>query len=201
MSMDRKSSPKTAKKNRRRPTWGRIPRTLPLNEGVIKSSWTLSSITSSTAGMISYTASPSFTVNSPEYSVISSVYTEVRLLSFTARLTPIATGLASIVHGAVIIGTNMRMNQATAVNPVAANAVENTSNVVYWNTNSVTICTYPAKVPRNLEFTDIASDAPNPVTPYAGCPGTVLIFGTGLTVSTAFMSIHLSGVFHFRGRT
>jgi len=194
-SRSRRKTPKTRRKARKG-----VPRGLGLNSMMLKTAWTLPAITTGTTGTIAYTSSPSI-ANSPEYSVLQSLFTEVKLVRFTVVLTPIAVGLASIVHGSVIMGTNMRMNQAIAVNPAAANAVENTTKVQYISTTRLNPIFYRAPVPRDLMFSDLVADAPNPVTPFAGSPGTVLIFGTAMTVSTAFFAISQRAVYILRGRT
>jgi len=192
------SRSKRTAKRRGKPSY---PRSLGYNEMMYKTSWTQSALAAGTTGTISASISPSIQ-NSTEYSTMQSIFTEVKLLKFIVNFTPTQSTNGIVNHSNTVVGTNMVMNLNVFTPPTAYLGVENSSNVVTFNTAAVRVLRYRAKVPPRgeLDFANIVADAPNPVTPWAGSPGAVLVFAANLTSSTVYYQVNCYAWFHLRGR-
>jgi len=199
MSTEKKSfSPKVSRKRKR--TGGTpVPRNFPYNEMLLKTAWSHFALTSNGSGVLGDFIGPTIT-NTNEYSTIASLFTEVKLMACEIHLisrNPYSTGTTS---STITLGTDMGINNATAVAPTTIDNVINSSNVKDFASTNPRPVTYVMSVPKSLEFSAIAADAPNPVTPWAGSPGAVLIFGTGMANTTAYFDVRVYATYHLRGR-
>jgi hypothetical protein len=188
----------------KRPTKGRkkkyIPRPMPLNEMRYKTSWTVANLSSGTTGIIASVAAPTI-ANSSEYSTVASLFTEVRLIRATLVIAPVQSSASGPMHSYLEVGTNMIMNATTFTTPTAFSSVQNTTKKRTYSSASTKIMYYKMAVPPNLEFANIAADAPATVTPWAGSPGAILLYGEGFTNSDAYFRLSFQDVvYHLRGR-
>jgi len=177
----------------------RIPRMPAPNEMVLKTAWSHAALSSGTAGTLSDYIAPSI-VSTNEYSTIGSLFTEVKLLACQIHLTsrnPYATGTTSTT---VTCGTRYDVNSSTASAPTTIDNVINSTHVVDFTTASNLVFRYSMAIPGALEFAVLAADAPNPATPWAGSPGAVLFYGTGMANSTSYFDVRVYAAYHLRGR-
>ncbi len=196
--MDSKKS-KPAKPRKRR-KGSSVGRQLAVNEMLFKVSWTEATLSSSSTGTLSNSTSPSI-VGASEYSVISGLFTQVRIVRATLVFTSKQQTDGTISQGRIMIGTNMNMNYTVFTLPTNYAAVQNTTKKATVASYLVRPYRYVFPVPPNLEFADIKADAPSPVTPWAGTPGVVQLYGDGFTASTAYFQIDWEDVvYHLRGR-
>ena len=170
-----------------------------MNTMLYKTSWTSTTLSTGTTGTLASWTSPTITQSS-EYSIMASLFTECRLLRCHMIFTPTQAVNSSVLQGAVIVSTNMLLNGNTGGNPSSYSDVQNQLNAVRFSTSSVRPLTYVMPVPQDLEYSGISSDAPNPATPWAGSPGAVLWYATGLTASTVYLQLHVECVYALRGR-
>lgn len=187
---------KRSSRSRRR---RRVPRQ-PVSPGMIyDTSWTQTSVTSGTTGTMASWTDGSI-VHSSEYSVISSLFTEVKCLSIVYYFSPTQSANGTVLHGSVLFGTNMAENAATGTNPTAFSDVQNLQKTTRMLTASTTVRRYQQALPRNLEFSLISADSPNPPTPWAGTPGVVKWYGVGFTPSTVYFNLQIQARYFLRGR-
>lgn len=151
-----------------------------------------------TGTMASWTAGS--IIHSSEYSVISSLFNEVRLRRLTAIIGPTQSANGTINHGTLIVGTNMIENESTGSTPGAYSDVQNLTKMQRISTLGVREVRYRVALPRRLEFASVASDAPNPPTPWAGSPGAFKWYGEGFTPSTVYFTLHFEAIYDLRGR-
>ncbi len=172
------------------------------NEMYYKSSWEYGTISSGTTGSIAVSNINGSIQNSSEYSPISSIFNEVRLLSLTATFTAIqlTPGTTAVLQGHVWCGTNMSFNGSFNTNPTSVNGVSNLTQVTKLATYTVKPVVYRMKVPKNLEFSIITLDAPSTSQPWCGSPGCVVLWGDGLSNSTAYFKCDVTATYHLRGR-
>jgi len=155
-------------------------------------------LASGTTGAISNSLSPTIS-NSSEYSVLQGLYTEVRLLKCVVTFTSLVPTVLTN-QSRVLVGTNMVMSNSVFTLPTSNADVQNLKWLRMFVSASVTPKKYNMYVPKDLEYANIVSDAPSPVTPYAGSPGIVQVYGTGFAVSTNIFTVDLSCWFRLRGR-
>lgn len=122
------------------------------------------------------------------------------MLSFKAIIGPVQSANGTVTHGTMILSTNMFQNQNTGVTPTGWVDVQNQTKPVRISTLMVKETYYNMPVPKGLEFAGITADAPSPATPWAGSPGVISWYSTGLTASTTYFTLHLEGVWELRGR-
>jgi len=186
-------------KRKRGRTSTRVPRMPAPNQMVLKTAWSHAALSSGTAGTLSDFIAPSI-VSTNEYSTVTSLFTEVKLIAceihFTSR-NPYATGTTSTT---VTCATRYDVNNSTAVAPTTLDNVINSTHVADFTTASNRVFKYRMSIPRGLEYSAIAADAPNPATPWAGSPGAVLFFGTGMANSTAYFDVRVYAAYALRGR-
>ncbi len=114
--------------------------------------------------------------------------------------TPTQAVNGSVLHGRIVLGTNMAMSQNTGSVPTSFTDVTNLSGHRTIATTSVRPVIYNMSIPGNLEYSVLTNDAPSPATPWAGSPGCVVIYGTGLTVSTVYFNVDVEVTYVLRGR-
>ncbi len=193
-----------AKRPARKPRKGRKPKSSPfdspqLNVMLYQSTWTTSDLSSSTAGVISSTFSPTIQ-NSSEYSgPILSLFRQVKLIAFQLAFVPIHPSTRT-ADQMLIVSTDMEMNGTTAVNPSTAANVENGTLVRYISSATLTPVYYRMPVP-NLMYSGVSADSPATETPWAGSPGVVKVYGSGFTASLAYFRVQAKAVYSLRGRT
>lgn len=197
MSLETKAS-KQVRRARRKKTSSGLGKQMSFNEFKYKTSWTLPSVTSGTAGTMSSWSSPSI-IHSSEYSVIGNLFNEIKLLSCKFIFGPVQAANGSVAHGTLVVGTNMLRNESTGANPAGYGDVQNLVNARRISTLSVKETFYTLPVP-SLTFSNLNEDAPNPVTPWAGCPGIVQWYGADVTASTAWFTVHVEATYYLRGR-
>lgn len=193
---------KTAKQAPRRKRRQRGPPRQPLNnEMVIESRWQYGVMTSSATGVITAAdISPSI-ANSVEYSTLQSLFNEIRCLSCTVDFGPTVTTTAGV--GVLLVGTQMQANQNTHdATPLSISQVVNLDRKKEYviGSSQMRIYKYKMKIPANLEFSAITSDAPATVTPFAGSPGCTYIYASNLTASVVYLNIYVTTRHHLRGR-
>lgn len=197
---DRKSKPTQRKKGGPKQKFASVPRNLPTDTTVIRSSYTVAALSSGTDGSISSSIGASISSVS-EYSVLASLYREVKLMAQTIEWysqSPYATGITT---GMFVIGTDMRMNATTYTSPTAYLDVYNMSDRQTWNRRIYTKFTFRRRVPRDLEFTNIADDCPTLPVPFSGSPGVVQIYSSGEAVSTTITTtVLVTATYMLKGR-
>lgn len=176
-----------------------VPRAMRTNEMIYRTSWTATSLSSGTTGTLSSWTDGSI-IHSSEYSIVSSLFNEVRLKTATFIFTPTQSANGSVNHFALVVSTNMLLNANTGSDPGSYTDVQNQTRPVRLSSLSVAPLRYRFPVPRNLEFANIAADAPDPPTPWAGSPGIIRWYATGGTASTVYFNLHVDAVYHLRGR-
>lgn len=167
-----------------------------VNTMILKASWTQTALSSGTTGTIAYTTSPSIQ-NASEYSVLQNLFTEIRLLK--AKVTLTSENFTS-AQGMLVMSTNMNQNLNNMTNPTSFVDVENQTKARVVSTYQVTPLIYQMPVPPRLEFSTITNDAPATSTPYAGSPGAVRFYASGLTNSTSYFQILITCIYELRGR-
>jgi len=165
----------------------------------VRTTWTATSLVTGTTGTMSSWTDSSI-VHSSEYSVYSSLFTEVRLISSKYIFIPVQATNGSVVHGTVVVCTNMLENGSTGSNPASYTDVQNGTRPIRLPTVAVRSINYNLPVPGGLEYANIAADAPSPATPWAGSPGTVRWYATNLSVSTVYFNLHIESIYSLRGR-
>jgi hypothetical protein len=163
------------------------------------SSWTAPGLSSNSSGVIISTIGASIS-SSFEYTTLQALYTEVRLVKLQMTLSPIQSTNTAVSHGRIRIGTNILMNSTTYTAPTGYSSVDNTSKVRTALTYMVRPMVYNMVVPRGLDYSNLVSDAPATVTPWAGSPGVIQIYGGGLNVSTNYFFVDIKAWYHLRGR-
>ena len=158
-----------------------------LNTMMHQTSWTVTAATTGTTGIMSSWTAPSIS-HSSEYSTLQSLFTEVKLLRATFIFTPTQSVNGSVLHGAMVVSTNMFQNESTGATPTGWLDVENQTRPARLATSSVFPLRYQMPVPTDLEYSGITYDAPNPPTPWAGSPGVVRWYADTLTPSTTCVS-------------
>jgi hypothetical protein len=186
-------------KRKPKPRKIKIGPSLKNNEMFLRTSWTATSITSGTSGTMSSWTSPTIYAAS-EYTVLQSLFTEVKLVKATFILTPTQATNGSVLHGALVIGTNMLENQNTAVSPTGYGDVQNLTRFKRVSSSDVRPVNYNFPVPNGLQYAAITADAPNPATPWAGSPGAFKWYASGFTASTVYFNLHVDCLYHLRGR-
>ncbi len=197
---------KLASKSTRTPKKGRRSQPRPtkcrLNEMHYETRWQYAaSINSNGSGLLTLAdISPSI-ANTVEYSNITALFGLVRLVSCEVEFGPTCTSTAGI--GTMIVGTQMQANQNShATTPLSASQVENLDNKQEYviGATQMRVYKYKMKVPAQLEFSSITSDAPATVTPWAGSPGCVYVYAPGLTASAPYLTIYVKVRYHLKGR-
>jgi hypothetical protein len=163
------------------------------------SSWTAPGLSSNSSGVIISTIGASIS-SSFEYTQLQALYTEVRLVKLQMTLSPIQSTNTAVSHGRIRIGTNILMNSTTYTAPTGYSSVDNLSKVRTALTYMVRPMTYNMVVPKRLDYSNLVSDAPATVTPWAGSPGVIQIYGGGLNVSTNYFFVDIKAWYHLRGR-
>jgi hypothetical protein len=183
------------KKSKRRKT----PISQPsLNHMFYSASWTVTTLTAGTSGQISMASGFSIS-NSSEYSNLQTIFSEVRLrrvtFSFSCRF-PQDTG----VHSRAQCGTRMEANQTTFTNPSAFTDVQNLAGRREFTDCFNGLVNVRAVVPKQLDFTSLVADVPTLVSPWAGSPGSLYLYGDGFTVSRDVFTVVVRGTWELRGR-
>jgi hypothetical protein len=155
-------------------------------------------LTTGTTGVMSTSISPSISQSS-EYSTIQALYTEVKLLACRVRFTATAA-ISQISHGRVVLSTNMLMNENSLTLPTNVLAVQNQKRVKTMITTSLGVQRYNMFVPLGLEYSNIVADAPATPTPWAGSPGVILFYSSGLNNSTTYFLADVEVFYLLRGR-
>jgi hypothetical protein len=169
------------------------------NQMLYKTGYGLTPLSSGTTGAIALSVGGTIQ-NSSEYSVLQNLFTEVKLLRFKLTFTGAAQGLSAVVAGRINVGTNMVMNSTTFTTPTGFASVQNCAKKRVVATFMVRPYVYSLKIPRNLEYFNIADDCPTLVAPYGGSPGVIQIYGSDLTVSTVYFQLDVEATYMLRGR-
>jgi len=122
------------------------------------------------------------------------------LLSAVAIFGPLQSANGTLAHGTMVVSTNMLLNENTGAAPSGYIDVQNQTRPKRISTLSVREVRYRLSVPKNLEFSGITNDAPNPPTPWAGSPGIWSWYMDGVTASTAWFTVHVECIWELRGR-
>jgi len=183
-----------------KPSVPRLPR---LNEMVVKWSIAAGTLATSTSGIISSSSFSPTIANSSEFSAYSTMFTEVKLLRcwfiFNGKQQSGNTG-SPVLQGRITVGTNMVANANSHTNPASQAQVCNLTRVKRISTYSTSPQRYNFAVPGILDFANISADAPSTVTPWAGSPGALYIYGDNLTASTDYIDVDMICVHRLRGR-
>lgn len=202
---DRKSftrkGKKSGKQTKGKSRFNLMGRRLPMNELMLQTAWSLGNLTSSTAGTIASTVSPSLS-SSFENSAAQTLFTEVRLVSFEI-IYSCNQSTSSVVQSNLHLGTNLSMNAVTFSTPTTLGNVLNLTKMKDWSSAEIKPVRYKMLVPRDLLFTSTASGADTPTipSPFEGSPGTIILYGTGFANSTLYFTGGVArAVFQLRGR-
>ncbi len=183
----------------RRPKKSSPKKCLILNEMKYKYRREIGNLTSTASGNI--TSFVGFSIQgSTEYSNLSAIFTTVKLLNVTVTITPLIPTSTASAHSRIILSTRWDNNENTAANPANIDGVQNGNKVQTMLSSSIRPLVYRPPLPKSLDFAAIGSDAPSTVTPWAGSPGAVMIWGNGFSNSTLYFKVDMEGVYHVRGR-
>ncbi len=181
---------------------GTLGQSIASNTMIYTTRWNYGQLVAGTSGIASASdLSPSI-ANSVEYSTINSLFSEVKLLSAVFIFSP-SYNTTTSTTGRLLCGTQMQANQSThATPPLALSQVVNLTRVVSFNVGpgQTRSYSYRMAVPRNLEYASITADAPATVTPWAGSPGCVYVFGDHLQTGQSIVNIDVFCTYHLRGR-
>ncbi len=201
--MDKKSFQKQKSSKGPRQGFVSVPKNIPADSLVLRTSWTLAALSTGTAGEISASISSSVS-NSSEFSVLSSLWREVKLVSHSIEFffyNPYSTSGTSAVTSTLVMGTDMRMNGTTFTLPTTYLEVYNISDSKTFCRTSPRKIIFRRQVPRNLQHTNIAEDVPTLPIPYAGSPGVIQMFTTGGAISAPYTTVLLNrATYHLQGR-
>jgi hypothetical protein len=132
---------------------------------------------------------------------VSALFTEVRLVRCQMTLSPRAPYLVTIEQGRIKVGTNMLFNSTTFTTPTSWADVQNLSGGRFFSSTDTRVRTVEMIVPRELEYANMAADAPATVTPWAGSPGCFVVYGDAFaTVATNYFQISFTAIWQMRGR-
>lgn len=177
----------------------RIPLSIRTDQMYYSSTWNHSALSSdSKTGLLADWYSFSIQ-NSSEYSILASLFTECRLHSASVHFVPTQSANGSVLHGLLMIGTNMAENINNSSTPASFTDVQNLQKVQETTTLDIRPFTYNMRVPR-LTYSVISIDSPATSTPWAGSPGVVKVLSTPLTASTNYFQVHQYAVWELRGR-
>jgi hypothetical protein len=159
-----------------------------------------STLTVSGAGVlaISIPADPSSSgYNFSEYSDLVAIFNEVRIMAFSVQLAPIIDNATALIAGTpVIVG----FNTVSSAAPSTEGQVTNLIDSVYWTCGadrSTRGSVFHVKYDSRLDFSTTTSVT---TTPYAGCPGSYQLYGSGYPNSTVIGKALVLGMYQFRGR-
>ncbi len=177
-----------------------IPKQVPTNTTIIRTTYTSSALSSDTAGTISSSISASIQ-SASEYSVLSSLYREVRLKAQTLQFfwaSPYNTGSQAYL---VMMGTDLRYNGTTFTSPTQYLDIYNIADRKLFARTNPQLVTFRRQVPRDLEFSNIEADCPTLPVPFSGSPGVIQVYATNAPVSTAATTtIVVTATYELRGR-
>lgn len=166
-----------------------------------RATWSAGLINSGTTGTLS-SSSIGFSIqNSTEYSPLTSLYSQVRLRGAIVTFTPKLQIFGAVLHDTMYVGTRPDANQTTPPSaPTLPQHVENCQNPRTIGTYGTSTKVYQVYVPPALEYANIATDAPSTPTPWAGSPGSLMIYATNLTTSANYFNITVTCVWQLRAR-
>lgn len=202
--MDRKGS--SLRSNQRKPRKGGKKKGNPmslawlkqpiLDSFLLKTGLDLGAQSSGTSGTISSTVAPSFTTFT-EYSAVSALFTEVKLVKCVLEIAPVNPYLLTAHWTTKIdVGWNPLFNHTTYTNPSSITEVINLSPHVVIPLGKAVLTNVPG-MPKISLYGNIADVDPKVS---VGDCGAWVIYGTGLTASTAYFTATLHAVYSFRGR-
>jgi len=176
-----------------------IPRTPSVNEAVFTGGWTDTTLTSGTTGAMSQIYSPTIQ-NSSEYSTFNSLFNEIKVVSFEVIFIPMTPYNTSNSQSQVMVGSNMQYNFNSFTAPTGFADVQNLPHRVSIASTKPSSTIYRMIVPKQLEFSSFAADAPATATPWAGSPGAVVVWGNGFANGTAYWRVNVLARWYMRGR-
>lgn len=194
---DRKSSKQGRRKQKGRGK-SSLSKVVPMGHLMYQNRFEVGLIASGTSGTISFSVSPTIQ-NSSEISGLMTLFSEVRLISAVLTIATRSPAVTSIFQGSMIVGTNMQMNATTFTAPTSTISVQNLDRKAEYSTSALTVQRYRMKVPRGLEYSQLA-DTPTIPSPFSGSPGMILGWADNLTASTSYFIAHLTTVHELRGR-
>jgi hypothetical protein len=148
---------------------------------------------------ISIPADPSSAgYNFAEYSDLSAIFTEVRILALSIQAAPIIDNATALTAGTpVLVGFNPNVSSAPASEGAVASLIYST----YWNAGadrSSRGSIFHTNYDTRLDFSLTSSVT---VTPYAGCPGSYQLYGSGYPNGSVIGKVLVLGLYQFRGRS
>lgn len=171
------------------------------NRTTIGSTWSFGLISSDSTGTISYSNCGLSIANASTFSLIRQMYGEVRLLKATVIFSIVQPFNSFNTNDTMAVGTCMVANENNNVPPVTRGAVLALSRpALIPTTFSSGPLVYRVPVPRDLQFSSIDIDAPVVETPYAGSPGAVYMYATGLTPASDYFRVDVIATHEVRGR-
>jgi hypothetical protein len=160
-----------------------------------------STLTVSGAGVLAVAipADPSSAgYNFAEYADLSAIFTEVRILAFSIQTAPIIDNATALTAGTpVLVGFNPNVSSAPASEGAVATLIDST----YWLAGadrSTRGSIFHVNYDRRLDFSLTSSVT---VTPYAGCPGSFQLYGSGYPNGSVIGKALVLGLYQFRGRS
>ncbi len=202
--MDRKTFNKPKqKKGGPKQKFASIPKQVPADTMVLRTSYTIAALSSGTDGTISSSIGASITSTS-EYPNLASLYREVKLMAQQIEFFfyyPFVNAGTNNVTTLWYMGTDMRMNATTYTSPSAPLDIYNASDRRLFARTDWKKVLFRRRVPKDLEFTNIADDCPTLPVPFAGSPGVIQILSLGNVVSVAHTTtILVTGTYMLKGR-
>jgi len=153
----------------------------------------ITSITTSAGGVWAAAVITNPSSSFSEWSLFAPLFDEVKLELFSVAVF-CSQQITSSASGTMVMGAFL--NNTTT--PASANAV-----LMSGSSRPVSVCNYtsiPSKIvlkPGVLNWASTSSPSPGP---YAGCPGSIQVYGTSLPVSLSIGSMTLVGRYILRGR-
>lgn len=159
-----------------------------------------STLTASGAGVLAVAipADPSAAgYNYAEYSDLSAIFAEVRILSLAIQLVTVLDNAAAVIaQGPCLVGFNSTLSSA----PGSEGAVASLADSTYWQAGadrSTKGSIFHVNYDPRLDFSITSTVT---VTPFAGCPGSFQIYGSGFPNASVVGRVLVLGLFEFRGR-
>jgi len=130
-----------------------------------------------------------------EWSTFASLFDEVKIKTFLVRLATVQSTAMVAQSSPLHVGSFTR----TTATPSSALSVDVAPDSVLMTSTQTSqlAYTHKMKVPRDLLFAATSSPAPGP---YAGCPGSIQVFGNGMPSTASTHEYVVVGRYHLRGR-
>ncbi len=160
--------------------------------------------TASGGGNITYAAAASPAIVSYSgYPSISPLFDEVKCVALELQVVPKATyapptsgsNTTSTVVPVLACGSLISSSASPASLADVCSAQD--ARLVNWLTTESLGHIHHSKYPKDLAFAAVGTPAPGP---YAGCPGSIRLYGQDFAANAVHLATKVTATFHFRGR-